>query len=323
MNKKPKGLIGSILNILWALSVVSVLVAIAKVNDIKNVADAQRYIRHKSAEINACLQGDFENIYISCNLSLKAEFEKKSVEDTQSTNKATDTKESTTSLIESLGLENVGKNVFVPKVVDNEDLRGIMQLDSANVDTDKALNILNALEEEQEEDVSYNRNEWKHWEPFNEKKECWSVREEVLYRQAKEGSLIFLDRKGNETNKKSKACSIKQGIWIDPYSGKMYTKPSELDVDHHIPLKKANSLGGYKLSKREKKAFANDLNNLVVTSAEQNRSKSAKGPSEYLPPNEESHCAYAKIYVVMSGKYSIGITKEDKEVLHGILTSCK
>ena len=31
-------------------------------------------------------------------------------------------------------------------------------------------------------------------------------------------------------------CSIKAGVWYDPYSDKIYSNPKNLDIDHIIPL---------------------------------------------------------------------------------------
>ncbi len=47
-------------------------------------------------------------------------------------------------------------------------------------------------------------------------------------------------------------CYISSGMWNDPFSGKRFTRASDLDVDHIVPLKWASDHGGGAWSKKEK-----------------------------------------------------------------------
>lgn len=163
----------------------------------------------------------------------------------------------------------------------------------------ESLTIANA-----NEDVSYNRSDWKHWtgSPCN-------TREEVLKEQ---GVDVQTD----------KECRSVSGTWNDPYSDEVFKEAGKLDIDHVIPLNYANSHGGASWSKEQKEAFANDKSQLLAVSASENRKKSDKGPSEYMPANKDFHCEYSKLWVDTASKYGISITEKDKKTLNKSLSRC-
>lgn len=97
----------------------------------------------------------------------------------------------------------------------------------------------------------YRREDWRHWSDFDG--DCMNTRHEILKDQAKHSIKLSPD-----------GCYVSMGIWVDPFSGKTYTRASELDVDHVVPLKWANDHGGNAWSKRRKELFANDPINLLA-----------------------------------------------------------
>lgn len=169
--------------------------------------------------------------------------------------------------------------------------------------------------------VSYNRDEWKHWKNI---RNCWTVREEVLANQAVKGSAVLLDKNGKETKKKDNACEIVSGKWNDPYTGKTFTNPKDLDIDHMIPLKYAAGAGGQAWSASKKADYANSLNpgHLLAVSASANRSKSDKGPSKWQPENKKHTCAYATNWINISTTWGLSVTKDDYAALQKMLKSC-
>lgn len=70
-----------------------------------------------------------------------------------------------------------------------------------------------------------------------------------------------------------------------------------MDVDHLVPLRWAWINGAYAWSDEKREQFANDERNLFIVSASANRSKGARGPDEWLPPNEAFHCQYVTRYL--------------------------
>ena len=196
---------------------------------------------------------------------------------------------------------------------------GINNLASAKMSKADALNELNSIPiVASYNKAKYKRTEWKHWISYETP--CWTTREEVLDRQAEKGSITYLDKDEKETKDKSKACSIKSGVWIDPYSKEKVEDPTKLDIDHTGALSWTAKAGGQEWDKQKKQDYANDFDHLVATTAKENRTKGDKGPSEWMP--ESSKCEYAKVYTHIVKKYKLNLNKADKDTLEKALNSC-
>ena len=196
---------------------------------------------------------------------------------------------------------------------------GINNLASAKMSKADALNELNSIPiVASYNKAKYKRTEWKHWISYETP--CWTTREEVLDRQAEKGSITYLDKDDKETKDKSKACSIKSGVWIDPYSKEKVEDPTKLDIDHTGALSWTAKAGGQEWDKQKKQDYANDFDHLVATTAKENRTKGDKGPSEWMP--ESSKCEYAKVYTHIVKKYKLNLNKADKDTLEKTLNSC-
>ena len=91
-----------------------------------------------------------------------------------------------------------------------------------------------------------------------------------------------------------------------PYSGDAVTDPSQIDIDHIIPLKWGHGHGGDRWSSLRKRALANDPENLLATSSSANRSKGAKGPDEWMPAI--NRCNYAQRWEGLIEKYGLVAT---------------
>lgn len=170
--------------------------------------------------------------------------------------------------------------------------------------------------------VSYNRDEWNHWVDV---RPCWTVRELVLVNSAVPGSLELKNSAGNPTTSVDDACEIVSGKWVDPYSNKEFTNPSDLDIDHMIPLNYAAQHGGQGWDSSRKENYANSLEpgHLVAASASENRSKGDKGPSVWKPSNQAYYCQYATSWVNVANSWGLTITQADHDALADMLTTCK
>lgn len=183
-------------------------------------------------------------------------------------------------------------------------------------------NSLNGLTIADAEKVNYNRDEWNHWTNV---RSCWTVREAVLARDAVSGSLVLKDSNGKETTDANAACEVISGKWVDPYTGKEFSNPKDLDIDHMIPLKYAAAHGGQAWDKGKKEQYANDMNfpgHLLAVSASANRSKSDKGPGSWEPSNDSYDCAYATNWVTVSKNYGLTVSQKDADVLNKMLETC-
>lgn len=204
------------------------------------------------------------------------------------------------------------------------------------VNKEEALELLANISVKEESEVDYARSEWKHWSSTG--RSCWDTRELILLRDAKPGTVIFIDKQKNTTTDESQACGIgkmveedgktkinteNSGEWIDPYSGKKITSSSNIDIDHIIPLSYAAKNGGQEWASEVKEQFANDPDNLLATSAKENRSKGDKGPGLYMPSYKPYRCQYSKAFTTIANKYQLSIQKSDYEVLEKTLNECQ
>ena len=193
---------------------------------------------------------------------------------------------------------------------------------SASTVASTAMTTLETLTVAPAEQVAYNRDEWHHWITAPGSSSCWSVRDEVLYLQAQDGSLVLLNSSGTTTTDKASACSIQSGSWVDPYGGATFTNPSDLDIDHMIPLGYAAKHGGQSWDASRKEQYANSLESghLLAVSASENRSKSDSGPSEWQPDVDK--CSYAINWVTISSTWSLTVDQADKDALKSMLDTC-
>ena len=148
----------------------------------------------------------------------------------------------------------------------------------------------------------YNRKDWENW--IDEDKNGLNTRHEVLA----EESLIKPVISNNKVIK---------GKWFDKYTGKYFTNPSDLDIDHLVPLKNAHISGASNWSKKKKNRYYNYLkydNHLIAVSKSANRNKSDKSPVNWLPPNKEYQCEYVREWFKIKTAWGLTIEEGFDEV---------
>lgn len=151
--------------------------------------------------------------------------------------------------------------------------------------------------------AEYNRADYKVWSDFNHN--CFNTRHELLNKRAIIVTWI-------------KNCQIKAGMWYDAYDGKLLENLKLIDIDHVIPLYYADSHG---LANELKPAFGNDPDNLLITSAKNNRTKGSKGIYQWHP-NLPYLCKYAEIWQDIGSKYNITFDKQDDDFIFKTLLEC-
>ena len=132
--------------------------------------------------------------------------------------------------------------------------------------------------------------------------DCLNERHEILMKN----STSTVGRIGNY-------CTINYGRWIDPYSGKVFYKSSDVDIDHLVPLYWAWNHGANNWSKSQRIEFANDHINLFVVDKRLNREKSAKGVDEWLPPHATFQCEYVVRFERVMNKYKLQFISSDEK----------
>ena len=150
----------------------------------------------------------------------------------------------------------------------------------------------------------YKRTDYKHWADYD--KDCQNTRHEVLIDNVVQGSLTELSPDG---------CKIVAGLWVDKYTGEIHNSPTTLDIDHIVPLGHAHAVGAAGWSRDKKKQFANDRENLLAVSAQQNRQKGKKGPDQWMPRDRDYHCQYINKWLFVKRKYGLFLTAKEVEAI--------
>lgn len=161
--------------------------------------------------------------------------------------------------------------------------------------------------------TSFSRTDYGSW--IDTDNDCQNTRQEILIRE----SIItpILDQKG---------CKVISGLWEDKYSGKSFTNPKDLDIDHFVPLSEVDRSGGDKWSIEKKHNYSNDLKNketLIAVSFKQNRSKGDKDISDWLPANKNYHCDYVKRWIIVKQTWNLTIDKKEQSSIDKILNKCE
>ena len=113
----------------------------------------------------------------------------------------------------------------------------------------------------------------------------------------------------------SRNCRVVKGYWIGGLTGIVLSDASDVDIDHVIPLSYAHRHGGSSWSVSKKEQFANDPLNLIPAYDLENRRKSDKGPSEYLPSDKTLACAYLERWQAIAKKYDLNIALKDMAIM--------
>lgn len=117
----------------------------------------------------------------------------------------------------------------------------------------------------------------------------------------------------------SNGCQPPPGVATDPYSLEVISNSPSLgqaiDIDHIFPLAAAWDLGAWNWSVERRQAFANDPRNVVAVAREQNRVKSDKLPSEWLPPARRQRCWYVNRLAAVAVAYDLPLPEDDARIM--------
>jgi hypothetical protein len=158
----------------------------------------------------------------------------------------------------------------------------------------------------------YKRSLYRHW--IDEDRDCQNTRMEVLI--AESLVPVTLDRKG---------CKVLKGQWFDPYTGKTFTNPKSLEIDHFIPLKEVHLSGGSRWGAARRKAYANDLSDpdtLIAVSGSANSSKRDKDPARWMPKNKAFHCDYVLIWVAVKTRWNLSMDASEQRAIQTVRAGC-
>ncbi|MCI2419628.1 HNH endonuclease family protein [Saccharopolyspora sp. K220] len=119
-------------------------------------------------------------------------------------------------------------------------------------------------------------------------------------------------------------CYPTSGSWFSPYDGETWTQPSDVDIDHVVPLAAAWRSGAAQWTQDQRQAFANDLDSpqLIAVTDNVNQEKGDQTPDQWMPPVAGYHCTYASMWVASKHKYQLTITEAEKGALQTALDGC-
>lgn len=155
--------------------------------------------------------------------------------------------------------------------------------------------------------TGYSRDRFPHWNKTG--KNC-DVRDSVLQRDGKD---VQLD-----------GCNVVGGTWVSVYDGKTLTDPSQVDIDHMVPLADAWRSGADTWTDEKRSSFANDLDRpqLFAVSASSNRSKGDQDPAQWKPPSHDYWCQYAEDWVTVKAYWKLTVTADERDALAAMLATC-
>jgi hypothetical protein len=157
------------------------------------------------------------------------------------------------------------------------------------------------------EAAKYDRSRFGGW--LDADGDCLDTRDEILAMAS--SAEVEFDESG---------CRVIGGYWVDVYSGAPISDPSSIDIDHLVSLRHAWEGGASSWSDEEMASFANDFENLIITSSSLNRSKKNSSPLEWLPPNDEFQCDFVERFIIVSGEYEITMPPDEEGGLQELKT---
>ena len=119
------------------------------------------------------------------------------------------------------------------------------------------------------------------------------------------------------------------GTWVDPYTGRrlVFTDLKEtrqaqaIQIDHVVPLSEAWRSGASGWPPDRRRAFANDLGNLLAVDGPTNMSKSDDDPAGWRP-RKGFQCAYAARWIETKTRWSLAADDSERRALEEMLGYC-
>ncbi|ANP54768.1 hypothetical protein J2Z21_001588 [Streptomyces griseochromogenes] len=120
------------------------------------------------------------------------------------------------------------------------------------------------------------------------------------------------------------ACTATSGSWYSPYDGATWTSPSDVDIDHLVPLAEAWDSGASKWTTAQRQAFANDVTRpqLLAVTDNVNQAKGDQDPATWVPSRSAYLCTYVRAWVQVKYYYNLSVDSAEKTALTNDLAHC-
>ena len=147
-------------------------------------------------------------------------------------------------------------------------------------------------------------------------------RDDVLLRDAVPGSTTVAQQDSCDHD-------VLAGTWHDPYTGSTLTfddlkDPAQaqgIQIDHVVPLAEAWVSGADRWTDDQRRAFANDLNELIAVDGPTNASKGDDDPAAWRP-RKGYQCTYARHWIAVKSRYDLAVDSSEVRALQEMLGYC-
>lgn len=161
--------------------------------------------------------------------------------------------------------------------------------------------------------VPYQREvHFKGWLSIKDDRSCLDVRNRVLIRDSLRGVQLKPDN----------PCKVQSGVWYDPYTDRTFTNPTDLGIDHFVPLKNAYINGAWRWSPQQRCLYANYMgfdDHLKAVLQRENGIKGEKDPSRYMPPNRKYRCDYLKRWLAIKLIWKLSLHVEEAQAIRRLV----
>lgn len=143
--------------------------------------------------------------------------------------------------------------------------------------------------------------------------DCQNARAEVLIEESSTEVTFTSDSE----------CTVDGGTWTTTWDGVVHRKASETQIDHTVPLHEAWGSGAQEWEDTRRKAYANDLGDerlLTAQTGALNTEKGSKGPEEWLPPKDQ--CTYVADWTAMKVRWGLTVDEAEKATMTKMAASC-
>ena len=159
--------------------------------------------------------------------------------------------------------------------------------------------------------TGYNRDLFPHW--IDADSDGCNTRYEVLIAEAVTSPSV------------GSGCTLSGGRWYSYYDNAYWTIPSDLDIDHFVPLAEAWDSGARTWTTSRRQAFANDLGDsrsLIAVTDNVNQAKGDKDPAEWLPSYASARCRYVQEWVAVKIRWRLNVDSGEKTALQNLSSGC-
>jgi Protein of unknown function (DUF1524) len=178
---------------------------------------------------------------------------------------------------------------------------------AAHAESVRLREAVRSLPRAAETSAGYDRDAFRHW--VDADRDCRDTRDEVL---------------AAESRVPVSGCDVLSGRWFSPYDHRTWTRSSDVDIDHLVPLKEAWDSGARGWDDARREAYANDLGDrrsLVAVTDNVNQSKGESDVAEWLP--RYGVCAYVRRWTAVKLRWRLTVDRREKAALVDLAGGCR